>query len=51
MPGLLGTPLEAVRLYHDKVVDAEVAKLHKDFTPTLWVHLFGGGVTSQRVSE
>ena len=34
MPGLLGTPLEAVRLYHDKVVDAEVAKLRKDFTPT-----------------
>ena len=33
-PGVMGAPLQAVRVYHDKVVDAVLAKLRKEYTPT-----------------
>ena len=50
-PGVLGTPMEAVRMCHDKLVDAALAGLRKEHTPTFEIAGLSAGPSKAEVLE
>lgn len=50
-PGVLGTPMEAVRMCRDKLVDAALAGLRKEFTPTFEIAGLSAGPSKAEVLE